>query len=130
MLFMPERAARTESGIVSDAVVTPPRERADTASTAAQDEHPGHASAGDANGANGADAASADADDDAPGKPQGAGPTSGPAAGVQPGWQQVSSALQQVSDGLWDTDISSSDEDEDDLSEGDFADGLSDGAHL
>ena len=123
---MPERAARTESSIVSDAVVTPPRERADTASTAAQDERQSHASAG---GADGADAGSADADDDSPAKPPGAGPTSEQAAGVEGGWQQVSGALQQVSDGLWDTDISLSDEDEDDLSEEDFADGLSDGAY-
>ena len=127
MLFMPERAARTEPGTVSDAVVTPPRERADTASTAARDERPSHASAG---GADLTDAARADADDGCPAKPYGAGPTPGPAAGVERGWQQVSTALQQVSDGLWDTDISSSDEDEDGLSEGDFADGLSDGAHL
>lgn len=123
---MPKRAARTEIGTVPDAVVTSPRERAETASTAAQDERPRHASAG---GADGADAASANADDGSPAKQYGAGPTSGPAAGVERGWQQVSSALQQVSDGLWDTDISSSDEDEDDLSEGDFADALSDGAH-
>ena len=118
---MPERTAQTDAGIRRDAVVTPPHEQADIASTAARGRHRNQLPSQTADGAD-----AAGADTEGPAKSPGGEASSLPAAGVEHGWQQVSSALQQVSDGLWDTDISSS-EHEDDLSDGDFADGIGDG---
>ena len=116
---MPARGPQADSGIPDDAVVTSPNEQADIASTAAQGEQRSEASSGVVDGGD-----AAGEDKDSPAKPRLPSPES-----AALGWQQVSSALQQLSDGLWDTDISSSD-DEDDLSDGDFADGLSDGARV
>ena len=116
---MPKRASQTRSGILSDAVVTPSHEPGHTASDAAHPEHLPARPSGDRSDASGRDGAS-------PAEPADDDRSPIVSAGLA-GWQQVSSALRGVSDGLWDADISSSDA-EDDLSAGDFADALSDGA--
>jgi hypothetical protein len=118
---MLKRTSQTSPGIPSDAVLTPSHEPGHTASDAAHAERPRPASCADRHDAFGRDGASpAEAADDDRSPIVSAGLA---------GWQQVSSALRGLSDGLLDTDISSS-EAEDDLSDGDFADALSDGAHV